>query len=513
MKNLTVKIFVGLFVVAAVLLQSCKKDSETYSFLLNERGAFVEEPGGTTSLGFTAINISSVTPTTVPQGWSVTVDMNERRISVTAPTTFPDDPKTLADGEEEEEENTNVRFGTVYLTGRSSGGSSVSTSLYVSLAETVDLTGQPSNCYIINKSNARYCIDVTRKGEDTEATMSPASVAILWETPYKVIEFPKLVDGKAYFYHAIGTDDDEKEFFNHGNALLGAFDAAGNLLWSWHLWCAEFDPADEQVELGGEVMMKRNLGAGVVSGTSEEDILASYGVYYQWGRKEPFVGPRYYNMADSADAQVYDSQNLRVYPEYAATDAERGSAGYASAHAMTFITGTKESGYNWLQTADASLWGTEKNNNDPCPKGWKVPSKEVFAALHIKDVISPELEKNYGFTLSDGTERSLLPRSRPPQFLHRRADQHERQRSASDSVDGVLLEFDGRRQRGLCDGFLVRHQRHACRFVVPGCGVAVCRRRYAGSLREDTLSERAPSPVAGVYRIVEAGAIPAFFRL
>ena len=108
MKNLTVKIFVGLFVVATVLLQSCKKDSETYSFLLNERGAFVEEPGGTTSLGFTAINISSVTPTTVPQGWSVTVDMNERRISVTAPTTFPDDPKTLADGEEEEEENTNV---------------------------------------------------------------------------------------------------------------------------------------------------------------------------------------------------------------------------------------------------------------------------------------------------------------------------------------------------------------------------------------------------------------------
>ena len=312
-------------------------------------------------------------------------------------------------GEEEEEENTNVRFGTVYLTGRSSGGSSVSTSLYVSLAETVDLTGQPSNCYIINKSNARYCIDVTRKGEDTEATMSPASVAILWETPYKVIEFPKLVDGKAYFYHAIGTDDDEKEFFNHGNALLGAFDAAGNLLWSWHLWCAEFDPADEQVELGGEVMMKRNLGAGVVSGTSEEDILASYGVYYQWGRKDPFVGPRYYNMADSADAQVYDSQNLRVYPEYAATDAERGSAGYASAHAMTFITGTKESGYNWLQTADASLWGTEKNNNDPCPKGWKVPSKEVFAALHIKDVISPELEKNYGFTLSDGTNEAFFP--------------------------------------------------------------------------------------------------------
>ena len=302
MKNLTVKIFAGLFAVAAVLLASCNKDDESYSFLLNERGAFVEEPGGKTSVGFTAVNIVSVTPTTVPQGWSVTVDMNERRIFVTAPTTFPEESAKA----DTEEKNENVRFGTVIMTGRSGGGASVSMSLYVSLAELIDLTDQPSNCYVLNKSNVRYCIDVTRKGEDTEATIAPASVAILWETPYKVVEYPKLIDGKAYFYHAVGTDDKKKEFFNHGNALLGAFDAAGNLLWSWHLWCAEFDPAGEQIELGGEVMMKRNLGAGVVSGTSEADILASYGVYYQWGRKDPFVGPRYYNMADAADAQIYD---------------------------------------------------------------------------------------------------------------------------------------------------------------------------------------------------------------
>ena len=399
MKNLTVKIFVGLFVVATVLLQSCKKDSETYSFLLNERGAFVEEPGGTTSLGFTAINISSVTPTTVPQGWSVTVDMNERRISVTAPTTFPDDPKTLADGEEEEEENTNVRFGTVYLTGRSSGGSSVSTSLYVSLDETVDLTGQPSNCYIINKSNARYCIDVTRKGEDTEATMSPASVAILWETPYKVIEFPKLVDGKAYFYHAIGTDDDEKEFFNHGNALLGAFDAAGNLLWSWHLWCAEFDPADEQVELGGEVMMKRNLGAGVVSGTSEEDILASYGVYYQWGRKDPFPGTTAFTIMNEdytyevdGEPEVYGIDN-RVLPKFGLTaefhgTIEKSIRNPAVFYAMTYKhTGVEdeygeeivENDYktgDWVDVSDDDYWGGESRKKtiyDPCPVGYKVP--------------------------------------------------------------------------------------------------------------------------------------------
>lgn len=405
MKNLTVTIFAGLSVVAAVLLASCKKDGDNYSFLLDERGAFVEQPGGKTSVGFTAVNIASVTPTTVPQGWTVTVDMKERRIDVTAPSTFPAEG-AKADAEEEKE---NVRFGTVILTGRSGGGGSASMSLYVSLAELVDLSDRPSNCYIIDKSNTRYCIDVTRRGEDSGATLSPASVAILWEAPYKVIEYPKLIDGKAYFYHAIGTDDDKKEFFNHGNALLGAFDAAGNLLWSWHLWCAEFDPDEEQVELGGAVMMKRNLGAGVVSGSSEADILASYGVYYQWGRKDPFVGPRYYNMADSADALIYDSQNQRVYTNYAATDAERGTVAYAGANPMTFVTGTEQSGYNWLQTADASLWRETKNNNDPCPRGWKVPSKEVFAALRIKDAISPELEKAYGFTLTDGTNEAFFP--------------------------------------------------------------------------------------------------------
>lgn len=116
-------------------------------------------------------------------------------------------------------------------------------------------------------------------------------------------------------------------------------------------------------------------------------------------------------MADAADAQIYDSQNLRVYPDYAATDAERGTLAYAGAHAMTFLTGTKESGYNWLQKADASLWGAVKNNNDPCPAGMEGPSREVFAKLSIKDAVTPELEKSYGFTLTDGTNEAFFPRA------------------------------------------------------------------------------------------------------
>ena len=260
-----------------------------------------------------------------------------------------------------------------------------------------------ANCYIVAPKSASV-FDAAYKGNSSTESIGAAEGAeLVWQSAQGLVT-------------RVAYAADEKKIIvetadKSGNAVVAAVDESGTILWSWHLWIVDYDPSASLFTTAPNAsgttwsFMDRNLGALTV----ERGSFDSHGLLYQWGRKDPFVGPRYYNMADSADAQVYDSQNLRVYPEYAATDAERGAAGYASAHAMTFITGTKESGYNWLQTADASLWGTEKNNNDPCPRGWKVPSKEVFAALHIKDVISPELEKNYGFTLSDGTNEAFFP--------------------------------------------------------------------------------------------------------
>ena len=88
----------------------------------------------------------------------------------------------------------------------------------------------------------------------------------------------------------------------------------GAILWSWHIWYPEAEVAGIASKTGYEVM---NMNLGAMRNTAGD--VSSYGLLYQWGRKDPFVGPRYYNMADSAEAQVYDSQNLRVYPEYAAT--------------------------------------------------------------------------------------------------------------------------------------------------------------------------------------------------
>ena len=48
--------------------------------------------------------------------------------------------------------------------------------------------------------------------------------------------------------------------------------------------------------------------------------------------------------------------------------------------------GVEESGYDWLYSDhDNELWGAVKTVYDPCPKGWKVPDKDVYADFMIGD--------------------------------------------------------------------------------------------------------------------------------
>lgn len=123
--------------------------------------------------------------------------------------------------------------------------------------------------------------------------------------------------------------------------MIGAYDAGGTLIWSWHVWAADYDPEAEggAVDFNGYSMMTRNLGALAADNSSVENILASYGLYYQWGRKDPFIGPSSYNAANGASASMYNGGGSRVYLRTAASSAETGTVAYAVQHPLTFITG------------------------------------------------------------------------------------------------------------------------------------------------------------------------------
>lgn len=73
-----------------------------------------------------------------------------------------------------------------------------------------------------------------------------------------------------------------------GNALIGLFDTWGECVWSWHIWVTDYNPeSSSQKYSSGDIFMDRNLGA---VGTDYTKVTAC-GLYYQWGRKDPFPYP------------------------------------------------------------------------------------------------------------------------------------------------------------------------------------------------------------------------------
>ena len=142
--------------------------------------------------------------------------------------------------------------------------------------EGVDLSagGAYANCYMVEK-DGKYFFEAKRV--DGSPVENIASADWIWST--KDAAGNGLVDDVEYKAGYISfTAGDAR-----GNALIGAFDAAGNVLWSWHLWLTEA-PALQALD-NGAVFMDRNLGA---MSASPEDGPLTYGLKYQWGRKDPF---------------------------------------------------------------------------------------------------------------------------------------------------------------------------------------------------------------------------------
>ena len=289
-------------------------------------------------------------------------------------------------------------------------------------------------------------------------------------------------DGNLYFV----TDDDKvthrTSYSGHGSADTGYFilqvkggvqgnvvvglkkklqpktgDTSGwsNLecyVWSWHLWFTDYEPdqlpatppADAYFYKvsGGKVlryglsdafMMDRPLGAtynpnnpaflskvGLTAG--KED--ATLGMFYQFGRKDPFPNyrPLYYHgsttatltyeevtgsnaeailKSDAYMAKVKRSNLKRTNHPLMYSPNEKLNVPFSINHPMIYIYGSSserawnvgtagefEDRFNpstfdaniiWMdpsaQGRNNDKWGYEKSVFDPCPKGWKLPAK------------------------------------------------------------------------------------------------------------------------------------------
>lgn len=385
-----------LFVLVSmtVLAASCGNDKDSAHLTLDSSVLFFSEAGQSGTVKFTASNFSKIFVTSVPAGWEEPViDLTAGTILVKAP--------AVIDSE-------HVASGSIVLSALAVKGSNASATLFVGVVPTEDLTDKRANSYILTGKNTHYIIDATHKG-NSSAELATASVGIIWQTQSSLVQYLELKEGKASFY--IGADADDTEKIKQGNALIGAYDASGRLIWSWHLWATNYDPEQDVLTYSnGVTAMRCNLGAFDNANATTDEILASYGLFYQWGRKDPFVGPSSYNASNGTAAQIFNANNSRIYLEMVESNAETGTMEYATANPLKFITGVEESQYDWLWSSHSdALWSDTKSVNDPCPYGWKVPSQDAFSVLRIADKsgTADDYFDKYGWMLTDGNVTSL----------------------------------------------------------------------------------------------------------
>lgn len=226
-----------------------------------------------------------------------------------------------------------------------------------------------ANCYIVSEAG-EYKFPLV-KGNTEESVGTVAKAALLWETwndqevvtANSVIASVDYVDGFITFA--------TPETLKPGNALIAALDANDEVLWSWHIWIPA-TPITDAVESNYSVKaaMSRNLGA-LVDTPEVLDAAAtveSFGLLYQWGRKDPFPGLGVVN--GTGGITVAGAEMTSQVRPMTVEEAIKNPTVYVI---------KDDASKDWLpEITDevGKLWGeTEKSVYDPCPVGYMLPER------------------------------------------------------------------------------------------------------------------------------------------
>ena len=231
--------------------------------------------------------------------------------------------------------------------------------------EVVDLDAPGSaNCYIITEPGS-YKFKAVMGNNATAFLDEPADAKVLWETWNDDSE---VVAGSVLESASFAEDFiilHTPEVLTPGNAVVAALNEDGEILWSWHIWI----PATE-IQTGnygnimGADMMDRNLGALVATSATDSQIdVLSYGMVYQWGRKDPFTAAGTFNSSTQAT--------------YAGEPEEVAAAQISLEESIKYprLLGHINNG-DWTPLPNNDYWTElEKTIYDPCPAGYRVPNR------------------------------------------------------------------------------------------------------------------------------------------
>lgn len=224
-----------------------------------------------------------------------------------------------------------------------------------------------SNCYMV-KPNSYINIPVSRAKWNPSTPTLPTS----WTTGLVWTDYPNPLTSSGTIEKIIGNVNGSiitvKTGSAEGNAVIYMKNSSNVIIWSWHIWVTNYDPNSANYGYNNYVWMNRNLGA-----TSSVVGSDSYGLLYQWGRKDPFPSAARAN-------STYNDKGAVTFLR------QNSAPGLLAAieNPFTFY-GYTGSPWDWYSTninaLNNALWGgaslvtpSAKTVYDPCPQGWRVPA-------------------------------------------------------------------------------------------------------------------------------------------
>ncbi|MBR4741220.1 MAG: hypothetical protein IK074_08670 [Bacteroidales bacterium] len=240
----------------------------------------------------------------------------------------------------------------------------------------IDTEGN-ANCYVVTKAGS-YKFKAVFGNEANNFILDAAEAGVLWETWNDASE----VTAGSVLASASYAEDyiifKTPATLRPGNAVIAVRDEEGTILWSWHIWVPK--TAIQVNEYGGIMgegvqVMDRNLGALVVAEAADATVdPLSYGLMYQWGRKDPFTNS---HTALANEVATWAGEDEEV---------AEGQISLAEGISHPRLLGHMNDN-NWMDKIDETLWSDdEKTIYDPCPVGYRVPARNSSVPFWSSDV-------------------------------------------------------------------------------------------------------------------------------
>lgn len=249
-----------------------------------------------------------------------------------------------------------------------------------SLATPLDSEGN-ANCYIVYETGM-YRFKAL-KGNTSVPLEGIKDADILWETCGNGEEVAErsVISGVSYDPESGSVCFQLPNPVKPGNALVAVKDAGGNIIWSWHIWIPETQISVSTFGYtSGCSMMSRNLGALVDTQPGAIADARSFGLLYQWGRKDPFIGVK---EAGSTERAAFAGVAMTVHDGQMT---QEEAIAQPTVLACVPIDGDNKT--DWCSQVDIMYWGDQEKSGtktiyDPCPPGYRAPGRKratIFTA-------------------------------------------------------------------------------------------------------------------------------------